>query len=257
MSFTIFATRFMLKVFEKFGEYLLLMKRCLARPEKGTMYWKETFRQATDIGIGSLSIIAIIATFLGAVTAVQFSYQLRSISLVPMWWMGSILRKSMILELAPTISALLLAGKVGSNIASELGSMRISEQIDAYEIMGVNTPAYLIGPKILASVFVIPMLVVIAVFLGIIGGYMGGVLGGYFTLAEYKRGLQDAFAVKDVNIMLIKSVIFAFIISSVSCFKGFTVSGGAIEIGKASTQAVVQSSIIIIIANFLVALLLL
>ncbi|MBL0309728.1 MAG: ABC transporter permease [Bacteroidetes bacterium] len=247
----------MIKVFEDFGRYLILMRQCFSLPEKSSMYWKEVFRQATDIGVGSLSIIAIIATFLGAVTAVQFSYQLRSISLIPMWWMGSILRKSMIMELAPTISALLLAGKVGSNIASELGSMRISEQIDAYEIMGVNTPAYLIGPKILAAIFVIPMLVVIAVFLGIIGGYLGGVLGGYFTLTEYKRGLQDAFVMKDVNIMLVKSIIFAFIISSISCFKGFTVSGGAIEIGKASTQAVVLSSIVIIVANFLIALLLL
>lgn len=244
-------------IIEEFGDYLLLLWHCFSKPEKAQMYWKEIFRQANDIGIGSLIIIAIVSLFVGAVTAVQFSYQLRSISLIPMWWMGSIVRKSMILELAPTISCLLLAGKVGSSIASELGSMRISEQIDAYEIMGVNTPAYLIGPKIGASLIVIPMLVILAVFLGIIGGWIAGVLGNYYTSSEYIRGLQDAFSAKDVNVMLVKSLLFGFIISSISCYKGYTVSGGAIEIGKASTQAVVLSSIFIIIANFIVASILL
>lgn len=233
------------------------MRNVLAKPEKAGMYWKEIFRQCHDIGVGSLSIIAIIATFVGAVTAVQFSYQLRSISLVPMWWVGSIVRKSMILELAPTISALLLAGKVGSNIASELGSMRTTEQIDALEIMGVNTPGFLIGPKVIAGVLMVPMLVVIAVFLGISGGLVAGIVGGYYSPAEYLRGVTDFFAPKDVNIMLIKSVLFGYILSSVACYKGFTVEGGAIEIGKASTQAVVFSSIFIIIVNFFVAFLML
>src|ERR1043165_2987377 len=162
----------MIKFFEEFGNYFILTSRAFSKPEKAKMYWSETFRQARDIGIGSLPIIAIVSTFIGAVSSVQLAYQFRSISLIPMWWIGSIARKGMILELAPTISALLLAGKVGSNIASELGTMRISEQIDAYEIMGVNTPAYLIGPKIAASVVVVPMLIVIAVLLGILGGWI-------------------------------------------------------------------------------------
>lgn len=249
--------RFMYKIFATFGSYVSLLRSAISKPEKAQMYWKETFRQANEIGIGSLVIIAIVATFIGAVTAVQFSYQLKSIGIVPMWWMGSILRKSIILELAPTISALLLAGKVGSNIASELGSMRISEQIDAYEIMGVNTPGYLVGPKIVAAVIVVPMLVIVAVFLGIMGGWVGGVAGGYFSTAEYVRGLQDLFLTKDLNIMLIKSTLFGFIIASISCYKGFYVEGGAIEIGKASTQAVVVSSIAVIVVNFFVAFLLL
>jgi len=247
----------MIKLFDQLGQFLILMKNAFSRPEKASMYWKETFRQCKDIGLGSLSIIAIISTFVGAVTAVQFAYQLRTINLVPMWWIGSIVRKSMILELAPTISALLLAGKVGSNIASELGSMRISEQIDAYEIMGVNTPAYLIGPKILACVVMVPMLIVIAVFLGIMGGWGVGVLSGIYTPAEYMRGVRDNFQQYDIFIMLVKAVLFGFIIAAVSCFKGFNVTGGAIEIGKSSTQAVVLSSIVIIIVNFLVAFLLL
>jgi len=233
------------------------MYRSISRPEKPSMFWKETFRQAHDIGIGSLAIIAIVSTFVGAVSAVQFAYQFRTINLVPMWWIGSIERKGMILELAPTISALLLAGKVGSNIASELGTMRISEQIDAYEIMGVNTPAYLISPKILASIFVVPMLVIIAVMLGILGGWGAGLLGNFYSTSEYFRGVQDNFDGYDLVIMSVKSVLFGFIMSSVSCYKGFTVEGGSIEIGKASTQAVVYSSIFIIIVNFFVAFVLL
>lgn len=247
----------MVRIFEEFGSYLLLLKNSFARPERATMYWKETFRQCKDIGVGSLSIIAIISTFIGAVTAVQFAYQLKTINLVPMWWIGNIVRKSMILELAPTITGLLLAGKVGSNIASELGTMRISEQIDAYEIMGVNTPAYLVGPKILASIFMIPMLVIMAVFLGVLGGWMAGILGGFYTPAEYLRGVQDNFKEYDIFIMLVKAVLFGFIIATISCWKGFYVKGGAIEIGTSSTQAVVLSSIVIIIVNFFVAFLLL
>ncbi len=247
----------MLKAFTALGEYLLLMRAAIAKPEKARMYWLETMRQCYSIGIGSLPIIAIISLFMGAVTSVQFSYQLRSISLVPMWWMGSIVRKSMILELAPTLSALLLAGKVGSNIAGELGTMRISEQIDAYEIMGVNTRSYLIGPKIMGAVFMFPMLVVISVFLGILGGWLAGVLGGFYTTSEYVRGVQDAMKSYDLFIMFIKSVLFAFIVASIACFKGYTVTGGAVEIGNASTQAVVQSSVAVIIVNFLVAFLLL
>jgi len=247
----------MIKMFESLGDYLMLMRHSISRPEKFWMYSKETFRQASDIGVGSLAIIAIVATFVGAVSAVQFAYQFRSIAVVPMWWIGSIERKGMILELAPTISALLLAGKVGSNIASELGTMRISEQIDAYEIMGVNTPAYLIAPKILASIFVVPMLVIIAVFLGILGGWGAGILGGFYSTTEYFKGVTDSFDGYDVFIMLVKSFFFGYIIASISCYKGFTVVGGAVEIGKSSTQAVVYSSIFIIIVNFLVAFVLL
>lgn len=247
----------MIKIFEEIGSYLILMRQSFAKPEKANMYWKETFRQAQEIGIGSLPIIAIVSVFIGAVSAVQFAYQFRTISLVPMWWIGSIVRKGMILELAPTISALLLAGKVGSNIASELGTMRISEQIDAYEIMGVNTPAYLIGPKIAASIFVVPMLVVIAVTLGIIGGWGAGLMGKFYSTTEYFRGVQDNFDGHDVNVMMVKCVLFAIIMSSISCYKGYTVQGGAIEIGKASTQAVVISSIVMIIVNFFVAFFLL
>ncbi len=246
-----------MKFLEDIGGYLVMIRHAFSRPEKAAMYSKETFRQMVDIGIGSLSIVAIISTFMGAVTAVQFSYQLKSIGLVPMWWMGSIVRKGLILELAPTITSLLLAGKVGSNIATELGSMRISEQIDAYEIMGVNTRSYLVGPKILAAIVVIPMLIVLAVALGILGGWAGGVLGHFFTTAEYIRGLQDNMKNWDVIVMFIKCLFFAFIIASIPCYKGYNVSGGALEIGRASTQAVVLTSIMLVVVNFFIAFFLL
>jgi phospholipid/cholesterol/gamma-HCH transport system permease protein len=246
-----------MKFLHDIGKYLLMLSSMFTRPEKVSMYLKETMRQVYQIGIGSFLIIGIVSTFVGAVTAVQFSYQLLDIGLIPMWWMGIIVRDSLILEMAPTICALLLAGKVGSNIASELGSMRVTEQIDALEIMGVNTTAYLIGPKIMGALFIIPFLITMAVGLGIVGGWIAGVMGGFFSTADYVRGLQDGHETYYVVVMLIKSYVFAFIISSIACFQGFYVKGGALEIGNASTRAVVNSSIVIIIANFLIAFLLL
>lgn len=240
---------------EKLGRFFLMLGSMFSKPEKWSMYWKETIRQMNAIGVGSLGIIAIISTFIGAVTAVQFAYQLLDIGFIPMWWMGTIVRKSMILEMAPTITALLLAGKVGSNIASELGTMRISEQIDALEIMGVNTRSYLIAPKIIGGVLIMPSLVIIAVFLGILGGLGSGLMGGLFTTADYVRGLQDGLNTYTVFIMLVKAVCFAFIITSISCYEGYHVKGGALEIGEASTRAVVYSSIVVIVANFLIAFL--
>ena len=239
------------------GKYILMLTSMFTKPENMGMYYKETVRQIYQIGIGSLLIIAIVSTFVGAVTAVQFSYQLLEIGLIPMWWMGIIVRDSLILEMAPTICALLLAGKVGSNIASELGSMRVTEQIDALEIMGVNTTAYLVAPKVFGAMIIVPFLIVLAVFLGVVGGLVAGTMGGFYSQAEYIRGLQDGHDNYYIIVMIIKAVVFAFIISSVSCFQGFHVKGGALEIGNASTRAVVNSSIFIIITNFLIAFLLL
>lgn len=242
---------------ESMGAYVLLIYNSFAKPEKWVMYWKETLRQMNDIGVGSFGIIAVVALFVGGVTAVQFSYKLIAIGTIPMWWMGGIVRDSTVLELAPTISALLLAGKVGSNISSELGTMRISEQIDAMEIMGVNTNCYLIMPKIIGSVIIVPTLVIMAMFLGVVGGFLAGTMGNFFTQEEYVRGLQDQFMPYYVKVMLIKSVVFAFLITSISCYKGYHVKGGALELGKSSTEAVVVSSIAIIIANFIIAFILL
>lgn len=195
---------------EGFGKYVSMIGSMFAKPEKFSMYWRETMRQMYDIGVGSFWIIAIVGTFIGAVTAVQFSNKLLNFGFIPMWWMGSMTRDSMILELAPTISALLLAGKVGSNIATELGTMRITEQIDAMDIMGVNTRAFLLGPKILGGLLIVPSLIIMAMLLGTIGGAVAGELGGYYSWEEYKYGLQDDFQPKYVRLMFIKSVVFPF-----------------------------------------------
>lgn len=241
-----------MNIFHYLGKYLLLVRSVCTRPEKLSMYWKEMVREMTDMGIGSLGIISIISLFIGAVTAIQFSYQLTS-NLIPMWWIGIIVRDSMILELAPTISGLILAGKVGSSIATELGTMRISEQIDALEIMGVNTKAYLVGPKVLGALVVIPMLVILAASIGMLGGMLAGSLSGIYSKAEFVRGLQDYFNDFDLLVMILKSLVFAFLITSISSYHGYYADGGALEIGRASTRAVVQSSIAIIVANFLIA----
>ena len=233
----------------------MLLRTAIARPEKFSMYWKETMRQMDDIGIGSIIIISIISFFIGAVTAVQFAYQLDG-TLVPRWYIGYIVRDSTIIELAPTISCLVLAGKVGSNIAAEIGGMRQKEQIDALEIMGVNTAAYLVMPKIIAAVIVVPLLVIIAAGISIFGGYLAGVLANLVTTADYVQGLNSFFEPYNVTMMLVKAVVFAFILTSVACYKGFYVKGGSIELGKASTQAVVYSNTLILLADYIIALLL-
>lgn len=219
------------------------------------MYWKETMRQMNDIGVGSLSIVAMISFFIGAVTAVQTAFQLLG-SFIPQHYVGYIVRDTMLLELAPTISCLVLAGKVGSNLASELGTMRISEQIDALEIMGINTAAYLIGPKLIAAITMIPLLVIISAGLGMAGGYVAVASSDALDNAMYLKGLNSFFDPFYITIMLTKSVVFAFILTSISAYQGYYVSGGALEIGKASTRAVVFSSVMILVADFVIALIL-
>lgn len=245
-----------MKFFFHFGKYLLLIKSLFVKPEKIHLYWKETLRQMVEIGIGSLGIVAIISIFLGAVTTVQTAYQLVS-PLIPLYIIGSIVSDSTILELAPTITCLVLAGKIGSNIASELGTMRISEQIDALEIMGVNTSAFLIAPKILAALFVIPLLVIVSGFLSIYGGQFVGQLTGIISTDDFVFGARDTFKGFNVFFSLIKAFTYAFIITSVSSYQGYYVKGGALEIGQASTRAVVYCCILILFSDYLLAQMLL
>ncbi len=242
-----------MKFFAHFGQYLLMLRALFVRPEQVRMYWRETLRQMDDIGVGSFLIIAVVSLFIGAVTAVQTAYQIFGNSLVPGYYLGWIVRDTTILELAPTFSCLILAGKAGSNMSSELGNMRISEQIDALEIMGISTEAYLIGPRILAAVIVIPMLVAIAAFLSIIGGYIATVASGFVTGGEFVQGLLTSFRGFNVQLMLIKAVVFAFLIASVSSYQGFYVKGGSIELGQASTRAVVYSCILILLSDYVIA----
>ncbi len=241
-----------MRFFYYFGEYLLLMKSLFVRPEKPKLFFREVLKQMVYIGVGSVGIIATISIFIGAVSTVQMAFQLVS-SLIPKSVIGQVVRDSSILELSPTICCLVLAGKVGSNIASEIGTMRITEQIDALEIMGVNTVSYLIGPKILAALVVIPFLIIISVYLSITGGMVAGVLSDILSTEVYIVGLRDFFQPFIVVVCIVKAITFAFIITSLAAYQGYYVSGGALEIGKASTRSVVFSCILILFADYILA----
>ena len=245
-----------MKVFSDLGRYILMIRGTFSRPENFKMYWKEFMHQCNDIGIGSLGIVSIISIFMGAVSAVQTAYQLVS-PLIPKSTIAQIVRDTVILEFAPTLVCIVLAGVVGSKIASELGNMRVSEQIDALEIMGINTKAYLVGPKILASLVVIPMLVVIAAVLGIYGGRLAGPAANILSASTYDKGLLEGFLPYNAVFALVKAYTFAFIISSVSSFFGYYVKGGSLEIGRSSTKAVVVSCILILFADYLLSAILL
>lgn len=243
-----------MNLFYHLGRYFIMIKNMFARPEKLNMYWKETLRQMTDIGVGSLVIVGLVSVFIGAVTAVQFAYQL-GYSTVPRYYIGYIVRDIMIIELAPTFTCLALAGKVGSNMAAELGGMRQKEQIDALEVMGVDTTAYLIFPKILGALVVIPMLVTLSAFMGMAGGYSACVFGNLVSDAEFMQGLRAFFVPYNVFMMQVKAFVFSFLLTSISCYQGFYVKGGSIELGRASTNAVVMSNILILLADYVLALL--
>lgn len=238
------------------GRYVLMIKNCFTKPERVRMYWKETMVQMVNIGVGSLIIILIISFFIGAVSSVQFAYNLSG-SMVPMYFVGYVVKESMILELAPTVSCLILAGKIGSNLASELGTMRLTEQIDALEIMGVNTFSYLIGPKLAAAIIMIPILVIISATTGIVGGLFAGSLTGYVSQTDYMQGVLMGFLAKNIWVMITKAMVFGFVLTSISCYQGFYAHGSAIEIGKASTRAVVLSCIMVLLSDFILTWLLL
>lgn len=238
--------------FSHFGRYILMLKRMVSRPESFKMYWKEFMKQCVDIGIGSLPIVVIISVFLGSVTTIQTAYQLVN-PLIPKSTIAQIVRDSMILELGPTVVCIVLAGVVGSKIASELGNMRISEQIDAYEVMGINSKSYLIMPKILAALLIIPVLVILSISLGIWGGRFAGNMSGIISYSDYDKGLRENFDVFNLKFAMAKAYTFAFIVSSIPAYFGYNVKGGALEIGKASTTAVVVSCILILFADYALA----
>lgn len=242
--------------FTNFGRYLLLLKAAFKRPEKSDIYIKAIFQQMVFIGVGSLGLIAIISTFIGAVMTLQIAFQLVS-DLIPKTVIGQVNRDSSILELSPTISAIVLAGKIGSAISSEIGTMRVTEQIDALEIMGVNAPGYLILPKILAGITMVPMLVIISMVLSISGGYIAGTLSGTVTSSEYIMGITEGFNAYTITVSLVKAFVFGFIITSVPAYEGFYVKGGALEVAQASTRAVVVACISILACDYLVTQLLL
>jgi len=243
-------------IFTELGRYLLMLKSMFSKPENMKVYWKEFMHQCSEIGIGSLGIVIIISFFMGAVSAVQTAYQLVS-PLIPKSSIAQIVRDTVILEFSPTLVCIVLAGVVGSKIASELGNMRVSEQIDALEIMGINTKAYLVMPKIIAALLVIPLLVIISAVLGVWGGRVAGVGSGILSPTDYEKGLHNNFLPYNVFFALVKAYTFAFIISSIPAYYGYYVDGGALEIGRASTKSVVVSCVLILFADYILAALLL
>ncbi|MBO6515470.1 MAG: ABC transporter permease [Bacteroidia bacterium] len=245
-----------MQIFNHFGSYLLFLRRMISRPEKLSVYWERTLLEMKNIGAGSLAIVAIIAVFQGAVTTLQIAYQLVS-PLVANPVIGSIVSDSSMLELAPTITCLVLAGKVGSHIASEIGTMKVSEQIDALDIMGINAPAFVALPKIIAGVIMVPCLIIISIFLSNLGGILAGHASGILTPDEFIQGARESFLPFNLAFSLIKAFVYAFIITSVSSFHGYKTEGGALEVGHSSTRAVVYSAVLILFSDYLLTQLLL
>jgi phospholipid/cholesterol/gamma-HCH transport system permease protein len=239
-------------MFSTFGRFLLFLKELFTRRETAAIYWKRFLEECVVIGVDSIIIISIVALFIGAVTCVQTFANLAS-PIIPTYIVSNIVRDMTLLELSSTFMCVVLAGKVGSNIAGELGTMRITEQIDALEVMGINSVSYLVLPKVLAAVITFPLLAIFSGFLGIYGGYLAGTLSGIITPEEYIYGIRFSFIPFNVIISIIKSMVFGFLIATISAYKGFNTKGGAFEVGKASTAAVTNSCIAVLVADYLLA----
>jgi phospholipid/cholesterol/gamma-HCH transport system permease protein len=239
-----------MNIFFYIGRYFMLLGRVFRRPQKLSMYWRQIVFEIDNIGISSLSIVAIISVFMGGIIAIQTAFSMSS-PLIPLYAVGFTTRESVILEFSPTVVCLILAGKVGSNIASEIGAMRITEQIDALEIMGINSAGYLIFPKVAAAIIIFPFLIALSMFLGVLGGYIMGVSSGACSAYEYIYGIQAFFEPWKLYYSFTKVIVFAFIITSVSSYFGYNTTGGALEVGKSSTNAVVYSSILILLFNLI------
>ncbi|NUM31433.1 MAG: ABC transporter permease [Bacteroidetes bacterium] len=242
--------------FFHFGRYLLFLKSMFSKPEKTNVFIKRIFAEMVAIGIGSLPIVILVSVFQGAVTTIQTAYQLIT-PLIPKPTIGTVVSDSTILELAPTITSLVLAGKIGSHIASEIGTMRINEEIDALEVMGINSSSFLGLPKIISGMVMVPVLVIISIFLSEAGGIVAGQLSGALTADEFIQGARMTFKLFTLQFSLIKAFTYGFIITSVSCFHGYYTFGGALEVGESSTKAVVYSSVLILLSDYLLAELLL
>lgn len=237
-----------LKYLNILGRYLMLMGRSFSRPERMRMFFKQYVKEMSALGVDSIGIVLLISFFIGAVICIQMKLNIQS-PWMPRWVSGYTTREIMLLEFSSSIMCLILAGKVGSNIASELGTMRVTQQIDALDIMGVNSAGYLILPKILGLITLMPFLVIFADVMGVVGAYATAYIGHILSPEDLTLGLQHSFNPWFVWMSIIKSIVFAFIIASVSSFCGYTVEGGSVEVGKASTSAVVNSSILILFSD--------
>jgi phospholipid/cholesterol/gamma-HCH transport system permease protein len=245
----------MLKLLKHFGLYFIMMKKVMSMPEKWSAFRSQLVLELEKIGINSIGIVLFISFFVGGVVSIQTALNLQN-PILPKYLIGLASRDSLILEFSPTMISLILAGKVGSSIASEIGSMRVSEQIDALEIMGVNSASFLILPKIIASLFFFPFLVILSMGIGMIGAWVGA-LSVDITTSDFLSGLRYEFVSYYITYAIIKTIFFAFIVSSISSYFGYHVKGGSIAVGKSSTDAVVYSSIVILVFNFILTKLIL
>jgi phospholipid/cholesterol/gamma-HCH transport system permease protein len=245
-----------MRVFFHFGRYALFINRVFTKPEKHKIFLNQIFREMDALGISSVGIVAIISFFMGAVITLQTAYNV-DLPIIPKYTIGFAARESIVLEFSSTIVCLILAGKVGSHIASEIGTMRVTEQIDALEIMGINSAEFLVLPKVMALVVLIPFLVLLSMGIGIAGGWAAGSISGEVPSEEFVYGIQYAFVPYNVVYSLIKSVVFAFLITTISGYWGYYTSGGSLEVGRSSTKAVVVSSVQILLFNLILTQLLL
>ena len=241
---------------EHVGKYFLMLKQVFGKPQKGRVFKEAIFREVEELGVKSLGIIGFISFFIGGVIALQTALNLED-PFIPEWLIGFAAKRSIILEFAPTFCSIILAGKVGSYITSSIGAMRVTEQIDALEIMGINSLNYLVLPKIIATLIFYPFLIILGMFLGIFGGWLAGDLSGLFTGESYIYGIQMDFDPFLIQYALIKTVVFAFLITTIPSYHGYYVKGGSLGVGKASTQAVVWTTVIIVLANYILTQLLL
>lgn len=238
------------------GRYFTMLKKVFARPEKHKMYVRQLFHEIDSLGVNSVWIVIIISVFIGGIMTIQFAYSMAN-PIYPTTLIGLGTRDTLILEFSSTMLALIMAGKIGSNITSEIGTMRVTEQIDSLEIMGVNSASYLILPKIFAVVLIFPFLFIMSVFFGLIGGLFTGPITGVVTIPEYIEGIKFAFVPYYVTFSIIKSFVFGFLVASVPAYFGYYVQGGALEVGKASTKAVVNTNILVLFFDLILTRLLL
>lgn len=237
--------------FTHLGRYFLLVTRVFGKPEKHSLYFRQILLEIDHLGVRSLGIVAIISFFMGMVVIIHMTINMGN-PLIPAYYVSFTTRDVLVLEFSSTVLSLILAGKIGSLIASEIGTMRVTEQIDALDSMGINSAAFLIQPKVLAAMIVNPILVILSIFIGLIGGWIVSTMGGLLTSHDFFYGIRFQFDSYFILYTLLKSVVFAFIITSVSGYFGYYTKGGALEVGKSSTNAVVYSMIFILVSNYMI-----
>lgn len=245
-----------MKLFYHLGQYFLFLTKVFSKPEKHAVWFRQFVKELQKLGVSSVGIVILVSIFIGAAITIQTAYNMEN-PLLPDYLVSLTTRDTMFLEFSSTIICLILAGKVGSNIASEIGTMRVTEQIDALEIMGVNPASFLVSPKVFSFVLFVPFLVIISMFVGISGGWIAGVSSGVISSQSFIAGIQYSFVPFYITYSIIKSIVFAFIIVTVSAYQGYYIKGGALDVGQASTRSVVYCSILILMFDLIITQLLL